>query len=309
MPSIRIRATTALRFDSGEPVRAASAVAALGDGWLIAQDDETIGAWWRGNAVTPIRLFPPVDGHDTFSEDEETKHLKPDLEAACPVKVDGGPAVLLLGSGSLPRRMRGALVSEDGDGCRVTTAHLDVLYARMAATLELNAEDLNLEGACVVGDRLRWFQRGHGVSDVPSSSVDVDLAALLDAVKGATDPREVELRDVRRYEFESSGDVALAITDAGALSDGRILVSVAAEDAPDAVQDGEVVGSALAVLVDDTVVDVLHLPKADDGSVYKVEGLAVRKDDGGRLDLLAVVDQDDPKTPSLALDLEVELPE
>ena len=97
----------ALRFDDGTPVRAASGIAPLGDGWLIAQDDATHAAWRLGSAVTPVRLLPPVEGLDVFSEAEGTKHLKPDLEVACPAEVDGEPAVLLLGSGSTRRRMRG----------------------------------------------------------------------------------------------------------------------------------------------------------------------------------------------------------
>ena len=306
MPAVTITQSTDLRFDDGGPVRAASAIAPLGDGWLIAQDDETFGAWWRNGGIERVRLFPSVGGLDSFTEEEGTKHLKPDLEAACHLDADG-PAVLLLGSGSLPRRMRGVLVRDNGSASDVTVAHLEVLYARIAAALEIDASDLNLEGACVAGDRLRWFQRGHGATNVASSSVDVDLPGLLRVLTGHADPAQVQLGNVRRYEFESSSEVALAITDAAALPDGRILVSVAAEDAPDAVQDGEVVGSALAVIADDEVVEVDDLPSADDGSVFKVEGLAVRQSTAGELDVLAVVDQDDPHRPSVALHLDVRL--
>ena len=44
-----------------------------------------------------------------------------------------------------------------------------------------------------------------------------------------------------------------------------------------------------------------------DGRVHKVEGLAVRDVRGDRVQLLAVVDDDDPDTPSVELDLRVEL--
>src|SRR3712207_7318830 len=50
-----------------------------------------------------------------------TKHLKPDVEAACPVDGD----VLLLGSGSTPARLRGALLGADG---AVAVADLTPLY-------------------------------------------------------------------------------------------------------------------------------------------------------------------------------------
>ena len=91
-----------LRFADGTPVRAASAIAPYGDGWLIGQDDATHACWWRDGVGTPVRVLPAVDGHEVFSEATGTKELKPDLEAA--VAVDGG--VLMLGSGSTPARMR-----------------------------------------------------------------------------------------------------------------------------------------------------------------------------------------------------------
>jgi hypothetical protein len=96
--------------------------------------------------------------------------------------------------------------------------------------------------------------------------------------------------------------VALAVTDAVALPDGRVLVSAAAEDTPNAVDDGPVVGAALALLDGDRVTDVAPLPESGSGA-YKVEGLAVREVTGDGVRLLAVVDADDPDAASVRLDL------
>ena len=92
------------------------------------------------------------------------------------------------------------------------------------------------------------------------------------------------------------------MTDVVALPDGRMLVSAAAEDTPNAVDDGPVVGAALAVLDGDRVTDVAPLPRPGSGA-YKVEGLAVREVTGDRVRLLAVVDADDPVLPSARLTL------
>ena len=100
-----------LVFADGAPVQAASAVARLGEGWIVVQDDATSAAYWSGDTIRRVRVFPAVEGHETFSEGAGTKHLKPDLEAACGVEVDGRPAVLLLGSGSAVMRMRAAVVT------------------------------------------------------------------------------------------------------------------------------------------------------------------------------------------------------
>jgi hypothetical protein len=164
-----------LLFDDGTPVTAASGIAPMGGGWLVAQDDTTFAAWLHDASVTPVRVLPPVEGLDRFSEAQGTKGLKPDLEVACPAEVDGRPAVVLLGSGSTPRRMRGVQVRlEDGQPA-AQAEELAPLYGRVAQRLDLPMEHLNLEGASRHGDTVRWFNRGNLAAGVVSASVDVPL--------------------------------------------------------------------------------------------------------------------------------------
>lgn len=298
--------TRRLRFDDGTPVTAASAIAPLGAGWLISQDDGTSAAWRRGTSVTPVRLLPPVRGHDRFSEAAGTKSLKPDLEVACPAELDGEPAVLLLGSGSSPRRMRGVLVRlVDGEPV-VSAADLAPLYERAARRLGVPLDQLNLEGAARLGDRVRWFSRGNLAAGAPSASVDLPLVALVGAVLGRTDAGAVPVTQSHRYELGEVDGVGLAVTDAVALPDGRLLLSAAAEDTPNAIDDGPVVATALALVDGGRVLAVTPVPEVD-GHVHKVEGLALRAVDGGTVHLLAVVDDDDPAGPSAELDLRIEL--
>ncbi|GAA0486044.1 hypothetical protein Ade02nite_09720 [Paractinoplanes deccanensis] len=292
---LSVRGTSSLVFDDGSPVRAASAIAPFGDGHLIAQDDATHAAWCRPGSTVPVRVLDPVDGLEVFSSVAGTKHLKPDFEAACPV----GEGVLLLGSGSTPARMRASLVTAEG----FTPVDLTVVYHRVAAALGVPVESLNLEGACAVGDRLRWFQRGNAVAGAPTACVDVDFAALLAAVAGGP-ADQITITGVRRYDLGAVAGVGLAVTDAVALGGGRVLVSAAAEDTPNAYDDGPVVGAALVLLDDDGVLATAALP-APDGAVPKVEGLAVSAATAGGLRLLAVVDADDPVIPSREIDLEL----
>lgn len=296
MLSVEVQGSRRLRFDDGAPVRAGSAIAPFGDGWLVAQDDATAAAWVRGHLVSRVRLLDPVAGHHVFSSAEGTKHLKPDLEAACDV---GSGRVLLLGSGSTPARMRCVLVSPGG---APVVGHLPAVYEQVAAALGRPLDALNLEGACVVDDQLRWFARGNATARVPSASVDVDLASLLALVRGTGGV--LRLGSVRSYDLGEVGGVGLAVTDAVALPDGWVLVSAAAEDTPNAVDDGPVVASALVLLEDDRVVGKVALPLLE-GAVAKVEGLALVDADPGGARLLAVVDEDDPDRPSAELVLSV----
>ena len=297
---VQVEGVRPLRFDDGTPVRAASALAPLGGGWLVAQDDATHGAWVRGDRVERLRLLPPVDGLDVFSEAEGTKHLKPDLEAACGLLLESGePGVLLLGSGSTERRRRVVLVA-DGPEPQVASRSLGALYDRVAEALAVPEGQLNLEGVARNGSVLRWFQRGNLAAGVPSGSVDVDLTGLVEAVLGRLDPAQVRLKEPRTYVLGTVRGIGVAATDAVALPGGRVLLSAAAEDTPNAYDDGEVVAAALTLLDGDQVLDLVALPDVE-GVVQKVEGLGVLDllDDGARL--LAVVDADDPLAPSAEL--------
>lgn len=307
-PAVRVYVdeVNELSFDDGTPVTAASGIAPLGDGWVVAQDDSTIAAWLHDGVVTPVRVLPPVEGFDRFSEAAGTKRLKPDLEVACPAEVDGEPAVLLLGSGSTPLRMRGVLVRLAGGHPHAAAGELGPLYAAVAARLGIPLEHVNLEGASRHGDTVRWFNRGNLSAGIPSASVDVPLRGLVDAVLGRGSAASVPVGGSHVYELGEVEGVGLAVTDAIALPDGRLLLSAAAEDSPNAVDDGPVVATALALVDGGRVVDMVPLPEVG-GHVHKVEGLALRRVEGGQVHLLAVVDDDDPDVPSTALELRVDL--
>ena len=301
---IIVDAVRALRFDDGTPVTAASGIAPLADGWVIAQDDATFAAWQVAGSITPIRVMPPVEGHDRFSEALGTKHLKPDLEVACPAEADGESAVLLLGSGSTRRRMRGVLVRLECGRPVTRVADLSPLYARVAERLGRPVEHLNLEGTSRHGDVVRWFNRGNLAAGVPSASVDVPLESLVAAVLGRADAPSVPVDRPLVYDLGAVEGVGLAVTDAIALPDGRVLACAAAEDTPNAVDDGSVVATALALIDGERVLAVVPIPEVD-GRVHKIEGLALREIRNGEAHLLAVVDDDDPGTPSAEFQLRV----
>jgi hypothetical protein len=297
-----------LRFHDGAPVRAASAIVAFGDGWLVAQDDSNHAAWHRpGRAITRLRLFPSIDGFDSFSPEEGTKHLKPDIEVAC--RVDNGEGTslaLLLGSGSTVRRMRTALVRHERLGPVVETADLTSLYRRITDVLGIDSAALNIEGAAVLDGHLYLFSRGIPAAGLPSQSVVIELAAFLNAWPSPDRLGALNIDAGTVYDFGTINGVALTVTDAVAIGNDRFLLSAAAEDTPNAFDDGPVVGSALALADSTGIVAVGHVPRID-GVVAKVEGLAVldRDEDGRGLAVLAVVDADNIDEPSMRLQLAV----
>ncbi len=293
-----------LRFSDGAPVRSASAVVPFGGGFLVVPDDATHAAWFREDTVTAVRLLPPVAGLELFDSASGTKHLKPDLEAACQVTVDGAPAALVLGSGSSPARMRWSLVRLDHGEPRAVAADMTPVYAAVATAMSLDAEVLNLEGACIVGGTLRWYHRGLPSAGLRSGSVDIDLSIALAATLGRADPGDVAVTNARHYDLGAVDGVALAVTDVVALPGGTLLASAAAEDSPNPRDGGPVVASALARLGGDVVEEVVPLPSFE-GGVIKVEGLMVIEADERETLLLAVADVDDPAAASWAIRLRV----
>ena len=298
---VEVEQVEILRFDDGSPVTAASGVTGLGDGVLVVQDDGTHGAWLVGGATRALRVLPPVEGLDTFAEHAGTKHLKPDLEAACGVRLADGPGVLLLGSGSSPARMRGVLLRV-GQVAEPVVADLGPAYDVVARALGVSLEVLNLEGAYVEGGVLRWFQRGLPAQGVPSGSVDLDLGQVLEMFRGSE--RRPSVLGVRHYDLGDVDGVPLAVTDAVRLPDGSTLVSAVAEDSATTYDDGPVAGAAVLVLDGEAVRSRALLPHVE-GAVAKVEGLHLLGADR----LLAVTDLDRAGTPSRALRLRLHTPD
>ena len=164
-------------------------------------------------------------------------------------------------------------------------------------------DQLNLEGASRHGDRVRWFNRGNLAAGVPSASVRRPARGA--GRRGArAGPTPAPCRSGGRcvYDLGEVEGVGLAVTDAVALPDGRVLLSAAAEDTPNAVDDGPVVATALA-LVDG---DDGRRRRADPrGRRPRAQGRGAGPARGRRrpVHLLAVVDDDDPGAPSAEIDL------
>src|SRR6478609_5191796 len=230
---VEVSGAELLRFGDGSPVRAASAVVRFGDGRLVVSDDATHAAWFRpGAEPSRMRILPPVEGHEVFDEESGTKVLKPDLETACRVEVDGEEAVLVMGSGSSPRRMRWCLVRLEDGTPNVVVSQMAQVYAAAAAALDIDLDALNLEGACVVGRSLRWFHRGLPSAGLPSGSVDLDLHAVWSAALGQADAADLRVTRPLHYDLGAVDGVGLAITDVVALPGGDLLACAAAEDSP-----------------------------------------------------------------------------
>ena len=254
------------------------------DGRLLAIHDDAFRVSWIDRAsfaVTPLMLLG--DGAPLAKPD------KPDFESA--VRTPDG-AVHVLGSGSTEKR---CFVARIDPGNSVALRHRPALYRAIQKALG-SGERPNIEGAVVVNERLRVFNRAAGRT--PNASVDLPLAAL--------HGREPRVLAVQLFELGTLEGVRLGFTDVAALPDGRNVFLAAAEDAPDAIADGPVTGSVVGLL-EQTASGVgarwTRLLGGDGRpSPYKVEGIAIdRNVRGGWL----LTDSDDPRVPAMLLRVEL----
>jgi hypothetical protein len=276
------------RVVSARPLAGVTGGSALLDvaGRLLAIHDDAFRISWidpRSFAIEKLVLAG--DGAPLAKRD------KPDFEAA--VRTPDG-AVHVLGSGSTAKRCMLARI--DPQSSAVTLRQRPRLY-RCVQDVLASGERPNIEGAIVAGDRLRVFNRA--ASRTPNASIDLPLEAL----DGGA-PRVLALR---LFELGELDGVRLGFTDVAALRDGRSAFIAAAEDTPDAVADGPVVGSVVGLLGTEASGGAARWTRLLDAdgrpSAHKVEGLVIDADlRGGWL----LTDSDDARVPGSLLRIALE---
>ena len=265
-------------------VGAGSGLVRLGDA-LIAIQDDALAAARIDPATRAVMLLPLAAGPARLP-----KMVKPDLEALA-LGPDG--ALWLLGSGSAPRRRRVARL-DPADG-QVAWFEAGPLYDAVAAII---GQTPNIEGAARHGGGLRLFHRGAGrLADLRTADrggPGVCRNWVLDVALGPEGPRP-PISEAFEVDLGSIGAVPLSFTDAAALAGGRFLYLAAAEDTPDAVADGPVVGAAVGLLVGQAARWTPLLEADGAPSVRKVEGLAPDPDLAGAW---LITDPDDAARPA-----------
>ena len=260
-----------LSIDPLPGVRAGSALVLTGGRLLVVQDDALAVAWVdpRTGAIEHRAL--EGDGGAL------AKAKKPDFESAF-VAADG--SITLLGSGSTKARYRAASLDIAGGG-GVRFHDCTPLFDAVTAGL---GGAPNLEGAVRLGDTLHLFHRGAGGE--PSAIIEVAAAAI-----GA---ERVTLLALTLWDLGTAAGVPLTFTDAIACGESMVYLAVA-EDTPNAVDDGPIVGVSIGVLRGGQARFALLEEVDGTPSLRKVEGIAV--DPETRTTFL-VTDPDDPERPA-----------
>lgn len=264
-----------LRHVADLELSAASGVVVRGSRLYVVSDDElALGVF--DTSGRRLGLAPLSD--ERLPEDPvERKAAKADLEALAELP-DG--TLLALGSGATARRERGWVWPLDGAAREIS---LSTLYTALRRELD----DLNIEGAAVVGDRIWLAQRGNGAHGCDAL---IELALA--------DPIPAEPLAIHRCaELGDVNGVPLTLSDLAPLPDGRLLFCAVAEDTDSTYYDGPCVGAAVGIIrpgaSEPDLLELLPEP-------HKVEGVALAGDE-----LVLVADPDDPNLPSPLLQARV----
>jgi hypothetical protein len=149
----------------------------------------------------------------------------------------------------------------------------------------------NIEGAVIVRDEMRLFQRGNK-GDCTNAIVRFSLPSFLDALTlkraDALKPIAVETIDLGDCD-----GIPLSFTDAAALPNGDVVFTAVAEDTDDTYNDGPCAAAAVGIMDDKG--KLRRLLRLD--APLKVEGVEARAD-GDAISLLLVTDADDPGIPA-----------
>ena len=271
---------------------ASGLVCAHGRAYVMGDDEHALAVF--SAAHTPGRTVRLFEGELPAGK-KARKRLKPDTETLMLLPASRAwpqGALLALGSGSRPNRLRGAFIELGPAGEPQPPARLLDFSALYAPLLQRFAE-LNIEGAFIVQRELVLLQRGHQGGS-PNASLHYPLSAFLRWLHGIG-PAPAPQR-IRRHRLGRVDGVPLSFTDGAALADGRWLFTAVAEATDDSVADGACVGSAVGVMTATGEVQTLFaLPGRE-----KVEGIAARQN-GRTVDVCLVTDADDPGIASRLL--------
>lgn len=273
-------------------VRSASAVRRVGKRLWIVQDDVNALALRDGSDVRVVLLPAGPNGERSFSEARGNKSHKLDLEASVALP-DG--RLLAFGSGSTQSRERLVVVGPDES---VAVRDAGELYDAMRRRVDFSGSELNIEGAVLVGDVLRFFQRGNGAVAHERKPINATADVKLDAflrwldADGPMPP----LERIITYELGAVDGVPWTFTDATVVGEQVVFVG-AAEASPDTYRDGEVVGACVGLLGPG---GARVFPVVDESGALvkiKLEGIEYRPGTSWVFDVVA--DVDNPDVPAL----------
>jgi len=212
-----------------------------------------------------LNKIPLVDN----SQENITKKDKPDFESITMFEKD----IIILSSGSTEKRNK--VIQYKTLSQKVKVIDFTELYLNIKNQLDINDEELNIEGLITIDNAYYFFQRGNSVT---SKNVIIYAEDALDNQKFNFIP----------FDLPKIKNVTATFTDA-IIVDDKIYFLAAAEDTSSTYDDGAVMGSIIGTINLKTLKLENYIQISD---THKFEGLTLYKKSATQIELLLCEDAD-----------------
>lgn len=270
-------------------VNAASGLVKSQNHFLVIADDELSLFQFNFEGQTKVRTLPLKPG-SLPNNFKDRKKQKPDWEALVQLQTANRESVLLaVPSGSTNNRMIGALVTLNTEGLiDGSSKSSEVDFSKIYAALSEKLPDLNIEGACVLNNQLKFFQRGNGKAGV-NAIIDLNLDGIVHDMKNQIPLDAKNILSVQPFDLGTLNSFKLDFTDACTV-DNTIWFLAVAEDSQSTYEDGKYHGAILGCLDSEGK----EVARYEIDCALKPEGLWVEKEEH-RLCFYIVTDADNPQ--------------
>ncbi len=245
--------------------------------------------------IDKVKLYEAAE----LVEERVPKPVKADLECMTTLTINNYPHLLVLGSGSKsPQRDVAFLVKLPTNYNKkhlVVNAYVKDLYDLLRVNEEIVAEgELNLEGAATGKGHFILFNRMSGGSK--NAAMYFKLEEFVEYIQGHTEM--TPFPTVYTYNLPSLNNVPSGFSGA-CVFEKKIFFTASLEDTPNAIDDGEVLGSYIGWMKEENLYDK-ELEK-----VYKPEGIILLEEDGipykGKVESISIVEKDSDTYVALAV--------
>lgn len=269
-------------------VSSGSGLASLNDSIFIIGDDAEYIAK-ISVADTVYRRIPLYPNAPANRIDRAIKH---DLESGTLGNIGNDKYLFAFGSGTISPFRDTLFALNVNDESKIFRYSLSPFYNAIRLKTGLKANELNIEAAAVIGDKLLLFNRGKNFlvlvhwADFAEHLLRQNLAGSLPFTI-----LNISLPMVNNFQVGFSG--------ACALNESDLLFTASLEETRDFTKDGAIKGSYLGILqlVNDTSVNLVSFAnlKNEDGNIVldKLESIEVIKATGNNIRSIAIADNDD----------------
>lgn len=228
----------AVNTEAKTGVRAASGLVKVQNTFFIIADDELTLAAFNFESQPQARFFPLLNG--ALPEDPiQRKKLKPDWESLVQLDLNGHKVILAIPSGSTIHRIKGAYLDNN-------SVAREVDFSKIYAELSKSIPELNIEGACIIENKLKLFQRGNGAAG-KNAIIDLDLNGVCEDIQKNESLSPLRIQSIKDYELGSLNGYKLDFTDACTVED-KIWFLAVAENSSSTYEDGQYYGAILGCL-------------------------------------------------------------